>query len=251
MAVFIVAIASAMAMIVLNGSARSALQSKQGDQGLSIASAALETAAVFDCGTTTAMLASGAGDLTNPASPVPGALTTRVQRCVPADRAAIGDLGDAHWRQAEGNLRFEVEVRTNWVLFSPRGDVSNADPSTSGASVRTDLYRLRRDVSVTWKVGTRTRQRTLEQLAAPPPDAIAGSNRGSVTITGVPAVAGEPGTVTLSLGRGFTITHSAGADGVVRFPFLELEVAYPLSVNGLPRTGVTLTEGIPHVVQAA
>lgn len=251
MAVFIVAIASAMAMIVLNGSARSALQSKQGDQGLSIASAALETAAVFDCGTTTAMLASGSGDLTSPTSPVPGALTTRIQRCVPSDKGGIGDLGDVRWREVEGPLRFDVAVRTNWILFSPRGDISNADPTASGRSVPVELYRLRRDVTVTWRAGSRSRQRTLSQLAAPPPDAIAGSNRGSVTITGVPAVAGAPGTVTLALGKGFAITHSADADGVVRFPFLELEVAYPLSVNGAPRTGVTLTEGTPHVVQAA
>lgn len=250
MAVFIVAIASAMAMVVLNGSARSALLSKQGDQGLSIASAALETAAVFDCGTTTAMLATGAGDLTNPASPVPGALTTRQRRCVPADKGGTGDLGDVRWRQAEGNLRFDVELRTNWVLFSPRADVVNDDPVASGTVVRADLYRLRRDVTVTWRSGGRTRQRTLSQLAAPPPDAIAGSNRGALTVRGVPAVAGRPGTVTLSLGRGFTITHSADEGGVVRFPFLELEVAYPLAVNGTPRTGVTLTQGVPHVVLA-
>lgn len=250
MAVFVVAIASAMAMMVLNGSARSALQSKQGDQGLSIASAALETAAVFDCGTTTAMLASGAGDLTDPTAPVPGALTTRQQRCVPAAKGAVGDLGSVRWSETEGPLRFDVEVRTNWVLFSPRGDVPNADATTSGRGAALELYRLRRDVIVSWRTGARTRTRTLSQLAAPPPDAITASNGGSLTLLGVPRVDGRPGTVTVALGRGFSITHTADDRGVVRFPFLELEVAYPISVNGTARTGVTLTEGVPHVVQS-
>ena len=250
MAVFIVALASAMALVVLSGSARSALGTKQGDVGLSIASDALESASVYDCGTTTSMLASGAGDRTSPGNPVPGVLTSRLARCVPAGKGAVGDLGDVHWRQTDGTVAYDVTVRTNWVVFSPRADVTNADGALAGGAAR-PYYRLRRDVTVTWRSAGRTRRRTLAQLVAPPPDAIARSNRGSLTLTGVPAQAGGPGTVTLGLGSGFTVTHSADERGVVRFPYLELGVSYPVAVNGAPRNGVAPTEGIPDVVQAA
>ena len=251
MAVFIVAVASSMALVVLSGSARSALTTKQGDQGLAVASAALESAAVFDCGTTTAMLASGAGDLSTPTNPVAGSLTTRYQRCVPAGKAAVGDLGDVRWREVDGPLAFDVTLRTNWVLFSPRADVDNTDPEASGTHVAKQYYRLRRDVTVAWTIGGRTRRRTLAQLAAPPPDVIARSNRASLTVTDVPAGADGPGHATLALGGGFTVTHSADGRGVVRFPFLEPGVTYPLSVNGTTRAAVTPSDGIPDVVRAA
>jgi type II secretory pathway pseudopilin PulG len=250
MAVVVVAVASSMALVVLSGSARSAVTTRQGDAGLTIASAALESAAVFDCGTTTAMLSSGAGDLTNPDNPVPGSLTTRYQRCVPAARAAVGDLGGVAWRERDGNVTYDVSLATNWVLFRPNASVDATDPATSGVEPPRDLYRLRRDVRVSWRAGGRTRTRTLTQLAAPPPDAISRSNPGAITVTGVPGVGGAPGPATLSIGSGFTVTHTADAGGTVRFPFLELGVAYPVSVNGAPRTPVTLTQELRSVVLA-
>jgi len=249
MAVFIVAIASAMALVVLSGAARSALGTKQGDVGLVVASDALESASVYDCGTTTSMLASGAGDVSTPGDPVPGVLASRLARCVPASKGAVGDLGDVRWRQTEGAIAYDVTVRTNWVVFRPRADVTTADGGLSAAAARA-YFRLRRDVTVTWRASGRTRRRTLAQLVAPPPDAIARSNRGTLTLTGVPVGAGGPGSATLDLGHGFTVTHSADDRGVVRFPYLELGVSYPLLVNGSPRAPVTPTERIPDVVQA-
>ena len=250
MAVFIVAIASSMALVVLSGSARSALVTKQGDAGLTIASGALETAAVFDCGSTTAMLASGAGDLTVPSSPQPGSLTTRYVRCVSAAKSATGDLGDVRWRETDGRVTFDVGLHTNWVLFRPQDGATVHDPAASGDPAPKDYYRLRRDVTVTWTASGRTRRRTLSQLVAPPPDAIAHSNPGTLTVTDVAAVGGRPGTATLTIGNGFSVTHTADARGIVRFPFLELDVPYPLAVNATPRTPVTLTQEISDVVLA-
>ena len=248
MAVFIVAMASSMALMVLSSSARSALTTKQGDAGLTIASAALESAAVFDCGSTTAMLASGAGDLTNPSSPLPGSLTTRYVRCVPAARSAIGDLGDVRWRETDGRVNFDVRLQTNWVLFRPQSGVTVSDPAASGDAVAKEYYRLRRDVTVAWTTGGRTRRRVLSQLVAPPPDAISGSNPGSITMLNVAPVSGVRGTATITIGNGFAVTHSADERGIVRFPFLELDVPYPVAVNGTSRSPVTLTQEISDVV---
>lgn len=241
MAFAVVSVAATMAVMVLSSSARSAIVTRQGDAGTSVAAAALQSAALLDCGTTTAMLPSGAGDMTNPAAPVPGVLTARLQGCAPAAKGATGDLGDVRWTETSAGVTFSVVMRTNWVTFDPKA------PSTSGDTLSARALRLRRDIVVTWKAAGRTRTRRLSQLAAPPPDDITGTSRGSLTVARVAAVAGQPGTATIDLGSGFKVTHSADAFGVVRFPFLELNTPYPLAVNGQARTTVVLTREQPDV----
>lgn len=249
MAVAIVALASAMAMVVLSSSARSEMITKQGDQGTSVAAAALQTAALLDCGATTALLPSGSGDLSDPTNPQLGALTSRTKMCAPPAKGAIGDLGDVRWRESVGSVLFDVQMRTNWVLFDPRASTTTAGAGTDGPSCTSERWRLRRDVVVTWTAAGRRRTRTLSQLAAPPPDDISGTNRGCLTYGRVPLRNGQPGTVTLSLGNGFGITHTADARGIVRFPFLTLGASYPVSVNGVARTPVTLNRDNPVAVR--
>lgn len=242
MAFAVVSVAATMAVMVLSSSARSAIVTRQGDAGTSVAAAALQSAALLDCGTTTAMLPSGAGDMTNPASPVPGVFTARLQGCAPAAKGAIGDLGDVRWTETSAGVTFSVAMRTNWVTFDPK-----APSTTSGSTISASAVRLRRDIVVTWQAAGRTRTRRLSQLAAPPPDDITGTFRGTLTVARVAAVAGQPGTATIDLGSGFRVTHSADAFGVVRFPFLALNTPYPLAVNGLARTTVVLTPDRPDV----
>lgn len=243
MAFAVVSVAATMAVMVLSSSARSAVVTRQGDAGTAVAAAALQSAALLDCGTTTAMLPSGAGDVTNPAVPVPGVFTARLQGCVPAAKGATGDLGDVRWTESSAGVTFSVSMRTNWVQFDPK-----APSTTSGGATSSRALRLRRDIVVTWKAAGRTRTRRLSQLAAPPPDDVTGTFRGTLTVARVPAVGGQPGTATIDLGSGFKVTHSADAFGVVRFPFLALDTPYPLAVNGVVRPeSVLLTRERPDV----
>jgi len=239
-----------MAMVVLSSSARSEKVTKQGDQGTSVAAAALQTASLLDCGATTALLPSNSGDLSDPNTPEPGVLTNRAKMCVPTAKGAIGDLGDVRWRESSGSVLFDVQMRTNWVLFDPRAPTASNGGGDDGSSTASAKgMRLRRDVVVTWTAAGRTRTRTMSQLAAPPPDDISGTNRGSLTVVRVPSLNGQPGTATVALGNGFTVTHTADVRGNVRFPFLTLGASYPLTVNGVARTPITPTRDIPDVVR--
>jgi len=215
MAVVVLVAVSVAAIGVLTASAKSELTARQGDQGLLVASAAMENAAAYDCGSTTvAPRVKGTIDA--------ALLDVRVQRC--------HALGDATWPETDGVLRFTVKMATTWVQFNP----------SQLATLTSDNLRLRREVVVTWTRSGRARQRTLVDMAALPPDSLAISNPGSVTVK----AAG--GTAAIELATGYRVQHTAGPDGLVRFPFLEFG-DYPLFINDLPSGTVSPNVSVPDV----
>ena len=215
MAVVVLVAVSVAAIGVLTASAKSELTARQGDQGLLVASAAMENAAAYDCGSTTvAPRVKGAIDA--------ALLDVRVQRC--------HALGDATWPETDGVLRFTVKMSTTWVQFNP----------SRLATLTRDNLRLRREVVVTWSRSGRARQRTLIDMAALPPDSLAISNPGSVTVK----AAG--GTAAIELASGYRVQHTADPDGLVRFPFLEFG-SYALFINDLPSGTVSPSVSVPDV----
>jgi hypothetical protein len=209
MAVVVLVIVSVAALNVVTSSSKSELTTREGDQGLLVASAAMENAAAYDCGITTSPLA-------------PALLDVRRERC--------RELGDASWTEVNGPLTFVVNLTTTWVAF-------RANDTVTAPGVA-DL-RLRRTVTVTWTRGGRVRSRTLTAMAAVPPDAIAFSNVGSVTVRA------PGGTAALELAPGYVVTHTADADGKVRFPFLEYG-QYGVFVNGVESAqSVQITPTVP------
>jgi Tfp pilus assembly protein PilV len=215
MAVVVLVAVSVAAIGVLTASAKSELTARQGDQGLLVASAAMENAAAYDCGATTvAPRVKGSVDT--------ALLDVRVQRC--------HALGDATWPETDGVLRFTVKMSTTWVQFNP----------SRLTTLTRDNLRLRREVVVTWSRSGRARQRTLVDMAALPPDALAISNPGSVTVK----AAG--GTAAIELASGYRVQHTAGPDGLVRFPFLEFG-SYALFINNLPSGTVSPNVSVPDV----
>ena len=216
MAVVVLVAVSVAAIGVLTASAKSELTARQGDQGLLVASAAMENAAAYDCGSTTvAPRVKGAIDA--------ALLDVRVQRC--------HALGDATWPETDGVLRFTVKMTTTWVQFNP----------SRLTTLTRDNLRLRREVLVTWTRSGRARQRTLVDMAALPPDSLAISNPGSVTVK----AAG--GTAELVLAPGYSVQHTAGPDGLIRFPFLEFG-DYDLIINGAPAGKASPKVSVPDVL---
>ena len=214
MAVVVLVVVSVAALQVVTASSKSELTTREGDQGLLVASAAMENAAAYDCGITTTALD-------------PTLLDTRRERC--------RELGDATWTEVSGALTFTVHLATTWVAFRANDNVTS--------TTRDDL-RLQRTVTATWRRAGRTRTRTLTAMAAVPPDAIAFSNIGSVTVQS-PA-----GTAGIEVSPGYVVTHTADASGKVRFPFLEFG-EYRLFVNGneVPQS-VQVTPLLPDAVVA-
>lgn len=214
MAVFVLVIVSVSALHVVTAASSSELSTREGDQGLLVASAAMENAATYDCGITTSAL-----DVE--------LLAKRKARC--------RQLGDATWTEVNGPITFTARMATTWVEFRP-----NATVTTVGV----DNLRLRRTVTVSWTRGGRTRTRSLTAMAAVPPDTISISNVGSITVRA------PNGTAGLELLDGFVVTHTADVDGLVRFPFLEFG-DYNLFVNGLASTeSAQITPLLPDAVIA-
>jgi hypothetical protein len=209
MAVVVLVIVSVAALNVVTSSSKSELTTREGDQGLLVASAAMENAAAYDCGITTTPLTAEL-------------LDTRRERC--------RELGDATWTEVNGPLTFTVTLATTWVRFRPNETVTN--PTN-------DDLRLRRTVNVSWQRGGRTRTRSLTAMAAVPPDAISFSNVGSVTVRS------PGGTAGIELAPGYVVTHTADNDGIVRFPFLEYG-EYAVWVNGVESAqSVQITPTLP------